>query len=292
MEGAHSRQKSLARAGLAETRDHLDALVQEGVHEELLLEIARPNRDSAGGLHEFREFEPPDRPLPVVAGGHGLALVGTQEHILIDAQVAGVIPAQAEVTLRAEPLQFIDGEGDLPVARLLDEFRHLVVEVVLGLEAHGARLQLDVHVLGDEDRRRGELLLHEDGGRDDPVVLLCHVRQHCPQPIEGRRPAARLGQIGVDDHRQGSAVGKVDALLHGPAVGQELLEDAVDAAGVAAPLGRLLPLDRVELLQHLHWYGEVVLLELEYRLRIVKQKVRVEHEGLNFCRNLDPRIWG
>jgi hypothetical protein len=55
---------------------------------------------------------------------------------------------------------------------------------------------------------------------------------------------------------------------------------SVNAAGVAAPLGRLLALDRVELLEHLDRDREIVVLELEDRLRIVQQDVRVQDEGL------------
>ena len=57
-------------------------------------------------------------------------------------------------------------------------------------------------------------------------------------------------------------------------------------------LGGLLAFDGVKLLEYLHGYGEVVFLEFENRLWVVKQDVRIEHEGLNFCRNPKPRIWG
>jgi hypothetical protein len=78
-------------------------------------------------------------------------------------------------------------------------------------------------------------------------------------------------------------LGSFDPLVHRARVGQQFLQDAVDAAGVAAALRGLLALDGVELLEHLHRDGEVVVLELEDRLRVVQQDVRVEHEGLTFA---------
>jgi hypothetical protein len=86
--------------------------------------------------------------------------------------------------------------------------------------------------------------------------------------------------------------GQLDALEHGPRVGQQLLEDPVDPAGVAPPLGRLLGLYRVELLEDLDRYREVVLLEFVNGLRVVNEDIRVQHERLNLCRDPDPRIWG
>ena len=43
-----------------------------------------------------------------------------------------------------------------------------------------------------------------------------------------------------------------DALVHRARIGQQFLQDAVHAAGVAPALGGLLALDGVEFLEHLH----------------------------------------
>ena len=72
--------------------------------------------------------------------------------------------------------------------------------------------------------------------------------------------------------------------------GRSSLQDPVDPAGVAAPLGRLLALDRVQLLEDLDGNRQVVLLELEDRLGVVEQDVRIEHEGLDSGRYLNPRL--
>ena len=57
-------------------------------------------------------------------------------------------------------------------------------------------------------------------------------------------------------------------------------------AGVAAPLGGLLPFDCVKLLQHLHWDRQVIVFKLEDRLRVVQQDVRVQNVGLSPYFNL------
>ena len=79
---------------------------------------------------------------------------------------------------------------------------------------------------------------------------------------------------------------QLHALVHRARIGQQFLENAVDAAGVAAALGRLLGLDGVELLEDLDRYREVVVLELEDALRVMEEDVRVEHEGLHLGRYL------
>ena len=76
--------------------------------------------------------------------------------------------------------------------------------------------------------------------------------------------------------------------MHGAGIGQELLQDAVDATGVAATLGGLFAFDRIELLENLDGNGEIVVLEFIDRLRVVKEDIRVEHEGLHFDRNPVP----
>ena len=100
-----------------------------------------------------------------------------------------------------------------------------------------------------------------------------------------------LGEVGIDDDRERAAVRQLDPLEHRARVGQQLLEDPVDPAGVAPALGRLLGLYRVQLLEDLDRYGQVVLLEFVNRLRVVNQDIRIQHERLYLCRDPDPRIW-
>ena len=66
----------------------------------------------------------------------------------------------------------------------------------------------------------------------------------------------------------------------------------MNASRVPASLGGLLTLDRIEFFKNLDGDGEIVVLELVDRLRIMKENIRVEHEGLNRGRNFDPRIGG
>ena len=56
----------------------------------------------------------------------------------------------------------------------------------------------------------------------------------------------------------------------------------MDPSRIAPALGGLLALDAVELLKYLDRDREVVVLKLENRFGVVKENIRVEHEGLNF----------
>jgi hypothetical protein len=69
-------------------------------------------------------------------------------------------------------------------------------------------------------------------------------------------------------------------------IGQQFLEQAMDPPCVAAPFGGLLALDRVEFLEDLHGYREVVLLEFEEGLGVVQQDVRIQDVGLDPGTNL------
>ena len=73
--------------------------------------------------------------------------------------------------------------------------------------------------------------------------------------------------------------------MHRARVRQELLQDAVHAAGVAAALRGLLALDRIELLKNLDGDRQVVVLEFVDRLGVVQQHVRIQNVGL------DPNLY-
>ena len=270
----------------------MDAVVQQRIHEELLLEVAGADRNAARGLHPFRNLQPLEKPVPVITGGHRLAGIRAKEDILVEVQFGGIVGIDLVDALGAEALQLVERDGDFLVTCLVVELGNLVVEIVLRLEPDRPGLELHVHVLGDKDRGRRELLLHKEGRRDDAVVLLGEVGQDRLQPVHGGRPPAWLREVGIDDDRERAAIRQLHTLMHGPRVGQQLLENPVDATGVAPALRGLLTLDGIKLFENLDRDGQVVLLELVDRLGIVKEDVRVQNEGLYFRRNLEPRIWG
>ena len=67
--------------------------------------------------------------------------------------------------------------------------------------------------------------------------------------------------------------------MHRTRIRQELLQNAVHAPSITAPLRGLLALDRVELLKNLDGNRQVIVLEFVDRLGIVQQYVRVQNVG-------------
>jgi hypothetical protein len=87
-------------------------------------------------------------------------------------------------------------------------------------------------------------------------------------------------------------VGQLHPLMHRTGVGQQFLQQAMHPPGVPSPFGGSLAFDPVEFLQHLDRNREIVVLEIEDRLRVVQEDVGVEDEGLDLGRNPDPRVGG
>ncbi|OQB91835.1 MAG: hypothetical protein BWX86_01934 [Verrucomicrobia bacterium ADurb.Bin122] len=69
-------------------------------------------------------------------------------------------------------------------------------------------------------------------------------------------------------------------------IGQQLLQHAVHAAGVAPTLRGLLAFYRVELLQDLYGDRQVVVFKFEDRLGVVQEDVGIEHIGLHLTGDL------
>ena len=172
VQGARDGNQRLARARLAETRQHVDALIEQGIHEKLLLKVARANRNTPGRLDEIRQLQSAHNAFAIIAGRHRLPFVRAQQDVFIEVKRLRRIITQIKNSFRAEALQFVNIQRQLAVAGFLIRLGDFVVEVILRLEAHGARLELHVHIFGDENRGRWILLLHKERRCDDPVILL------------------------------------------------------------------------------------------------------------------------
>ena len=251
VQGACDRNERLPRASFAETRQHVDAFIEQAIHEKLLLEVARANRNTPGRLDEIRQLQSAHNTFAIITGRHRLALVRAQQDVFIEVKRLRRLIAQIKNAFRAEALQFVDVQRQLAVAGFLIRLGDFVVEIILRLEAHGARLELHVHIFGDENRRRRGLLLHKKRRCDDPVILLREVRQNRPQSIHRRRAASTVHQIRINDNREGAAVRQLDSFMHRARVGQELLQDAMHPARIAAALRGLFTLDTIQLLEDL-----------------------------------------
>ena len=118
-----------------------------------------------GALTKSGNFQAPHEAVAIVARGHRLALVGAEQDVFVEVKRLRRLGAEIEFALGAEALQLVDIDRDLAIARLLVVLGHLVVEIILGLEPDRAGLELHVDVLGDEDRGRRILLLHEQAPR-------------------------------------------------------------------------------------------------------------------------------
>ena len=178
VQGASDGEKRLAGAGLAEAGDEGDRVVEQRVHEELLLKVATPHGNAAGGLDEVGNFEATHRALAIVAGGHGLAFRGAEQDVFVKRKIFCGLVLEGEFSLGAKTLKLVYRDGDLAVVALVVHFVHLVVEVVLGFEADGAGLERDVDILCDEDGRGLAGVAHIERGGDDPVVFFPEVRQN------------------------------------------------------------------------------------------------------------------
>ena len=288
VERAGGREERLAGAGFAVAREHVDAVVEERIHEKLLLKVARTDGDAAGGFDEIGEFEAAHDAIAIITRGHGFTFVGAEQHVFVEIKRFAGDGAEVEGTFGTEALELVEAQRDLAVAEFLVGLGDFVVEVIFGLEADGAGLELDVYVFGNENGGRLILLLDEERGGDDAVIFFGKIGQNRAEAFHRGGAARGIGEVGINDNGERATVGEFDALVHGAGVGQELLQDAVDAAGVAAALGGLLAFDRIEFLEDLDGDGEVVVLEFIDRLRVVKEDIRVEHEGLHFDRNPVP----
>jgi hypothetical protein len=154
--------------------------------------------------------------------------------------------------------------------------QHLVVVVVLRVQAEGAGLDAHVDVLGDQDHRALRMLVdevHHDA--DDLVVGL--------GGGQGRRQGA-VDRLGLQEQAAGGQFGgrrlQRDALLDAVLeAADDAVEHAAGLAGVPRHLRHAL-LVVVEFLERHHRHEDVVLLEAEQAGRVVHQDVGVEDEQL------------
>jgi hypothetical protein len=140
-------------------------------------------------------------------------------------------------------------------------------EVVLRRQAERVGADAQVHVLGDEDRRHAPRAVAD-------------VERHGEDVVVGDLARAQgLGQLAARE-RDGDAAarGQAHAIVEVALLAQGV-EQAGDGAGVATALVQLL-LEGVDLLDDRDRDVDVVLLELEERLGIVQQDIRIEDEVL------------
>ena len=168
------------------------------------------------------------------------------------------------------------GARDLHLHHGVLELRVGDALVLVGLRAHAERVGPDaqVGVHRDEDGRpRRVAVAHVDRGLEDREVLRARLQaDQRVRPVLGDRDA------------QGAAAVERDALGERRGlVAPQIVEEARDGAGVAAALGPLA-LELVDLLDREDGDDDVVVLELEDRVRVVEQDVGVEdvvllHDG-------------
>ena len=157
----------------------------------------------------------------------------------------------------------------------------LVARVVLGVHADDRRLDAQIDVLGHQrDPGVGEFLLQRERVGEKGVVGAVArdaFRQRGFEQLRLEKQPSRGRALAViHRHRGRQRETAVDLLLGGAL--HQLVEKAADLAHVAGRL-RDAFLARIELLEHGHRNVDVVLLEAEYRRRVVHEHVGVEHEN-------------
>ena len=152
----------------------------------------------------------------------------------------------------------------------------VVVLEVLGGNPERVALHARVDVLRDEDRALAALMqLLRD--REDAVVGLVEVEREVAASVAAR------------DADRSALVVPHDALEE-RALRAQPVERARDLTGVP-PAFVVVLLERVELLDHREGNDHLVLGELEDRVRVVEEHVRVEHEVLAKRVRLAPSRW-
>jgi hypothetical protein len=152
--------------------------------------------------------------------------------------------------------------------------QHLVVEIVLCVEAQRAGLDAHVDILGDEDHRALRLLFVQMQRHGDDLVVGARRRQG------GRQHA--VDRVGLEEQAPARQVvgraGQVDAMPNRFfAAADDLVEHATGLTRVARHFRHAL-LVGVEFLEGHHRHVDVVLLEAVEACRIVHQHIGVEYE--------------
>ena len=275
------RHERLARARGADERDQLDVVVEQQVERHRLLHVAchhavdglaRPgDGDQVPGVAEDARQAGMAR-VGLVHQDH--ELVGNQRiHVeLLAVRRAGIEPGERrarELSLLVQRVDQVVRHLHRAVPRVQPVRIHAVGLEVLAGDAQRIALDARVDVLGDEDGAQ-PARLQPGGHAQDQVVVLVELQ-----------PALAGHRLHACHADHASLLVPADALEEVPEA-PELVERADHLARVAARLVVVL-LELVQLLDHRERDDDLVLLELEDRLRVVQQHVRVEHEMLLRC---------
>ena len=98
MQCAYRGKEGLARTGLAKTRDERNAFVEQGIHKELLLQVAGADGNTGRRLHKLRQAQSPYKSGPIIPGRHGLAFGRDQQQVFVDGECLRDLSLQLKFT--------------------------------------------------------------------------------------------------------------------------------------------------------------------------------------------------
>ncbi len=279
MQPRRHRQQGLARAGLAVAGDEADLRVQQRVQQAGLAEIHRLDGAAIAGAQGFRdEWQPRQLARRVHLRGHRRFFTRHQQRVFIHHHAGGARLGQPQHAGAGEALHLVRADlqaHDVEIRHLAR--LHLVVQVVLAVDAHSARLELHVEILGDQRHLVSQLLPQPQRAGQDAVVHLVQPRKNTAKLQHARRP--RGPRRIINHHAHGAAAGRHRPPRHGRAVrAEDLHQRAMHLARVRAALGHLV-LKTVQLAEHVHRDAHLVLGEAVDAGRVVQQHVRVQHKG-------------
>jgi hypothetical protein len=228
--------------------------------------------------------------LPDLAVEGRFAVVRFEEHELVHHQRRDEGAGDAVIGRRVAALDLLPGLHVLAVlgpevVRQLDDarvqqvgiFQHVVVEVVFGGQAQGARLDAHVDVLRHQHDRAARLVRFQRAHHAQDLVVGLARGEAFGQGGGVQAGLEVQAALGILVAQLGQRDAGFDRVVVG--VRDQGVQRARYLARVAGDFRHAL-LVVVELLERHHRQVDVVFLEAEQRGRVVHQHVRVEHEHL------------
>jgi hypothetical protein len=211
----------------------------------------------------------------------------SQQDVVIEGQMGCV--REIDVILTGEGLEGvaidIDGFVLLLSAAALSAANIAVLDavgaVILSFEPEDAGLELHVDVLGDEDSAILVGVGEVDTAGEDAVVAQGEVGEESLEFGEARgfgkeMPAVIVElELRIDANVKPAAVFEADACLHLLSGAKALAQSPVNLARVGPP-SRALGFEAIEFLEDFNRDMDLIVLELEHRLRIVQEHIRIE----------------